>query len=83
MGVGGAEDQPLVPDFAKELGIQYSLGKPDADLASLLLSDNDAIPQTFVFDRQGKLVRRFIGYDKEQGLAIDEAVESALNTSAQ
>lgn len=82
LNVGGPDDEPLVPGFAKELGIQYPLGKPDADLAALLLSDSDAIPQTFVFDRQGKLVRRFIGYDAEQGVAIDEAVDSALKTSA-
>jgi thiol-disulfide isomerase/thioredoxin len=82
LNVGGPEDEPEIPGFAKEFGIQYPLAKPDVDLVSFLLSDSDQIPQTFVFDRQGKLVRRFVGYDTEQGLAIDEAVESALKTPA-
>lgn len=82
LNVGGPEDEPQIPAFAKELGIQYPLAKPDPDLVSFLLSDNDAIPQTFVFDREGKLVKRFVGFDAEQGLAIDEAVATALKTSA-
>jgi len=79
--VGGPVDDLEVPAFAKELGIQYPLAKPDKDLAGFLLSDNDAIPQTFVFDREGKLVERFIGFNAEQGERIDRAVESALRPS--
>jgi hypothetical protein len=46
------------------------------------MSDTDAIPQTFVFDRQGKLVQRFVGYDAEQGERIDRAVARALEAPA-
>jgi len=82
LNVGGPDDEPLVPAFAKELGIQYPLAKPDEDLVRFLMSDSDAIPQTFVFDREGKLVQRFIGFDAEQGESIDRAVAGALGTSA-
>lgn len=82
LNVGGPEDEQLVPSFAKELGIQYPLAKPDEDLVRFLMSDTDAIPQTFVFDRDGKLVERFIGFDAEQGKSIDRAVASALEVSA-
>jgi thiol-disulfide isomerase/thioredoxin len=82
LNVGGPEDEPEIPGFAKEFGIQYALGKPDEDLVGLLLSDIDAIPQTFVFDRQGQLVDRLIGFGKESGERLDRAVESALKTAA-
>jgi thiol-disulfide isomerase/thioredoxin len=82
LNVGGPEDEQQVPAFAKELGIQYPLAKPDDDLVRFLMSDSDGIPQTFVFDREGKLVQRFIGFDAEQGELIDRAVASAIETSA-
>ena len=49
---------------------------------SLLLAESDAIPQTFVFDRQGQLVYRLIGFGKGSGALIDRAVETALKTQA-
>lgn len=82
LNVGGPDDESEVPGFAKEFGIQYALGKPDEDLVGLLLSDIDAIPQTFVFDRQGQLVDRLIGFGKTSGERLDRAVESALKTAA-
>jgi cytochrome c biogenesis protein CcmG, thiol:disulfide interchange protein DsbE len=82
LNVGGPGENQLIPGFAKELGIQYPLATPDEDLVRFLMSDSDAIPQTFVFDRQGKLVERFIGFDEEQGRRIDLAVAGALKTSA-
>ena len=79
LNVGGPEDEQEVPAFAKEFGIQYTLAKPDEELVSFLLSDIDAIPQTFIFDRQGKLVDRLIGFGKGSGKQLDEAVETALS----
>ena len=82
LNVGGPEDEQEVPAFAKEFGIQYPLAKPDQELASFLLADQDAIPQTFVFDRQGQLVQRFVGFGPETGTYLDGAVETALKTPA-
>lgn len=80
LNVGGPGDDQLVPAFAKEFGIQYPLAQPDEDLASFLLAGQDAIPQTFVFDRQGQLVQRFIGFGSSTGTYLDSAVETALKT---
>jgi thiol-disulfide isomerase/thioredoxin len=63
LNVGGAEDRDRVPAFIKEFQIPYALADPDTEMAKLYLSDDDKIPQAFVFDRQGRLVKRFIGYD--------------------
>jgi len=82
LNVGGPEDEQLVPAFAKEFGIQYPLARPDDDLVSLLFGGQDAIPQTFVFDRQGQLVQRFVGFGSDTGIYLDSAVETALKTPA-
>ena len=82
LNVGGPGDEQEVPAFAKQFGIQYPLAKPDGDLVSFLLSDSDAIPQTFVFDRQGQLVQRFVGFGSDTGTYLDGAVETALKTAA-
>jgi len=80
LNVGGPDDEREVPAFAKEFGIQYTLATPDEQLVSFLMSDIDAIPQTFVFDRQGKLVDRLIGFGKGSGKPLDAAVETALKS---
>src|SRR5262249_45885192 len=82
LNVGGPGDEQQVPGFAKDMGIQYELAKPDEDLINLLLADSDAIPQTFVFDRQGNFVRHLIGYGPGSGEKLDAAVETALKTPA-
>ena len=82
LNVGGPGDDQEVPAFAKEFGIQYALAKPDEELVTFLLSDSDAIPQTFVFDRQGQLVEHFVGFGPQTGKYIDEAVETGLQTAA-
>ena len=83
LNVGGPDDPPKVPDFAKEFGIQYPLAMPDDDLVMFLMGDNNGIPQTFVFDRGGKLVERLTGFGPGSGEIIDQAVETALQTPAQ
>jgi thiol-disulfide isomerase/thioredoxin len=82
LNVGGPDDPEKVPDFAKEFGIQYELAQPDDELVSFLLSDSDAIPQTFVFDREGKLVERFIGYDRAAGERLERVIEKTVQTPA-
>jgi thiol-disulfide isomerase/thioredoxin len=82
LNVGGEEDQAKVPAFVRDLGIQYQLANPDDETVGLFLADNDSIPQTFVFDRQGRLVRHFVGYDGEVAAELERAVEGALADGA-
>ncbi|HEV8369408.1 MAG TPA: TlpA disulfide reductase family protein [Pyrinomonadaceae bacterium] len=81
LNVGGPEDADRVPGFARQFNIQYSLAVPDDELAAFLLADVDAIPQTFVFDRKGQLIQRFIGFSERTGEEIDRIVEAALRSS--
>src|SRR6266436_7381912 len=78
LNVGGEDDRAEVPAFAKEFGIQYQMGFPEDEFAYDYLSDNQSIPQTFVFDRSGKLVRRFVGYAEDSGAEIESVIKSSL-----
>lgn len=83
LNVGGEEDRDKVPAFAKEFGIQFPLGFPDDDLVTKYLSDNDNIPQSFVFDRNGNLVKRFIGYSPRSGAELDRIVKTTVESAPQ
>lgn len=78
LNVGGIDDRDKVPGFAKEFAIQYPLGFPDDEFADQYLSDNQNIPQAFVFGRDGKLVKRFVGYSESSGAELDRVVQSSL-----
>lgn len=78
LNVGGDDDRAEVPAFAKEFAVQYPLGYPDDDLVDNYLGDNESIPQAFVFDRSGKLVKRFIGYNEERGQELERVVQATL-----
>jgi len=78
LNVGGEDDRAEVPAYAKEFNIQYPLGFPEDEFADDYLGDNQNIPQAFVFDRSGKLVKRFVGYSEDSGAEIDSVIQSLL-----
>ncbi len=75
---GGTEDRPKVPAFVEKLKMNYVLAVPDEELTSALFRDNDAIPQTFVFDREGTFVEGFVGFDASIRSSLDQALLRAL-----
>lgn len=75
---GDEEDLLKVPEFAERLKINYLLASPEDALTKFVFATEDMIPQTFVFDRDGKLVRKFVGFDLETKNDLDKAVEQAL-----
>jgi thiol-disulfide isomerase/thioredoxin len=82
LNVGGKEDQLKVPALVRRFQIQYQLATPDDETVGLYLAQDDTIPQTFVFDRRGQLVRHFVGYDEEVGRELERAIEGALAEKA-
>jgi thiol-disulfide isomerase/thioredoxin len=82
LNVGGEEDRPKIPDFVRQYGIQYQLASPDEDTVQLFLADDDRIPHTFVIDRQGRLVRDFVGYDEDAAAELEQAITTALSSKA-
>lgn len=77
--VGDDEDRARVPDFANRLKINYVLASPEDELMRFIFADRDDIPQTAVFDRDGKLLRKFISFDLKTKNDLDKTVEQAVN----
>ena len=80
LNVGGADDRPKVPEFVRAYRIQYTLAYPDTELVNLYLGNNDVIPQTIVFDRKGRLVKHFVGYDQTLPAELERAIQNSLAT---
>ena len=78
LNVGGEDDRDQVPAFAKEFGIEYPLGFPDDNLVDQYLADEQSIPQAFVFNRNGDLVKRFIGYSPKSDAELVGIVQAAV-----
>jgi thiol-disulfide isomerase/thioredoxin len=78
LNVGGADDHDEIPHYAKEFGIQYPLGLPDDELVESYLGNDDSIPQSLIFDRGGRLVKRFVGYNHDVGQEVERVVQVSL-----
>ena len=78
LNVGGADDHEQVPAFAQEFGIQFPLAIPDDEFVEEYLGINQDIPQTFVIDRQGRVVKRFIGYSEESAEELERVIQATL-----
>lgn len=77
--VGGEEDRPKVPEFVQRLGIDYPLATPEDSLTSFIFGQESAIPQTAIFDRTGRLVKKIVGFSPEIKVQLDEAVAATIN----
>lgn len=76
--VGGEEDRPKVPEFVERLNITYPLGYPEDALTAYIFGQETAIPQTAVFDRSGKMVKKITGFDQRIKAELDQAVATAV-----
>ncbi len=83
LNVGGEDDHAQVPAYAKEFGIPYPLVLPDDELVQMYLSDNQNIPQAFVFDRKGDIVKRFVGYSDASGAEMERIIQAVLESKLQ
>ncbi|HEY3102655.1 MAG TPA: TlpA disulfide reductase family protein [Pyrinomonadaceae bacterium] len=79
LNVGGEDDYDQVPAFKQEFRIEFPLAIPDDDFVDQYLGLNQNIPQTFVINRQGQLVKHFVGYDEELAPEMDSVIQAALN----
>ena len=76
LNVGGEEDHDKIASFAREFKIQYQLGIPDAELESLYMGEDSSIPQTLVIDRNGVIVKRFVGYGDSVAEDLEQVIQS-------
>ena len=68
-----------VSDFVREYNVDYHIGWATREVAQTLMQGRTSIPQSFVIARDGRIVKRFIGFrpDQTPGL-IKQALEEAL-----
>jgi thiol-disulfide isomerase/thioredoxin len=78
LNVGGEEDYEEVPAFRQEFRIPFPLAIPDADFVERYLGVNQNIPQSIVVDRNGRIVRHFIGFSEDSVAEVEAVVQAAL-----
>jgi thiol-disulfide isomerase/thioredoxin len=68
-----------VKEFVQDYDINYKIGWATNEVALTLMQGRDAIPQSFVIGRDGRIVRRFVGFNATTTPPlIKQAVEEAL-----
>jgi len=68
-----------VSDFVREFNVDYHIGWATREVAQTLMQGRTSIPQSFVIARDGRIVKRFIGFRPDQTPElIKQALEEAL-----
>ncbi len=78
LNVGGPDDRPKIPEFAERLKIKYTLGIPEPEMTNLYMGGDSRIPQTIVFDRKGRIVKHFVGYDQTASAELERTIEKTV-----
>jgi thiol-disulfide isomerase/thioredoxin len=78
LNVGGPDDRPEIPKFVERLKIKYALGFPEPEMTNLYMGSDSRIPQTVVFDRKGRVIQHFVGYDETVKQELERTIEKAL-----
>jgi thiol-disulfide isomerase/thioredoxin len=78
LNVGGDDDRPRIPEFVERLKIKYKLGIPEPEMLNLYIGSDSRLPQTIVFDRKGRIVRHFVGYDQSVSAELESTVEKTV-----
>lgn len=74
------ESAEAVRAFISESSIPYEIGWAPPEFATTLRQGRDAIPQTYVVSRSGRIVKRVVGFNPNvTARLVDEAIEEAVN----
>jgi len=69
-----------VREFVHNFDVDYRIGWATPEVAITLMQGRDAIPQSFVISRTGRIVRRFVGFNPmDTPKQIRTAIQEALN----
>jgi thiol-disulfide isomerase/thioredoxin len=78
LNVGGPDDHPRISEFVERLKIKYTLGIPEPEMLNLYMGSDARIPQTIVFDRKGRIVKHFVGYDQATSAELESTIEETV-----
>ena len=68
-----------VRNFVRNYRMDYQVGWAPSDVAIALMRGDTAIPQSFLIARDGRIIKRFVGFSREKTPPVlREAVEAAL-----
>jgi len=68
-----------VRDFVRTFNVDYRVGWATPDVAITLMQGRDAIPQSFIIARDGRIIKRFVGFNPNATPPqIRQALEDAL-----
>ena len=68
-----------VMNFVREYEVDYQIGWATRELAQTLMQGRTSIPQSFIIARDGRILRRFIGFNPERTPEqLKQALEEAL-----
>ena len=75
------ESADKVKRFVQDFDIDYRVGWATADVAITLMQGTGSIPQSFVIGRDGRVIKRFIGFNPQNTppqikLAIEEGLKA-------
>ena len=69
-----------VRKFIQDFQIDYRIGWAPAEVGVPLMQGHEAIPQIFVISRDGRILKRFVGFSPANTYAeLRQAIEDALN----
>ncbi|HEY5883143.1 MAG TPA: TlpA disulfide reductase family protein [Pyrinomonadaceae bacterium] len=69
-----------VRQFVQDYDVNYRIGWATPEVALTLMQGRDAIPQSFVIGRDGRVIKRFVGFNPSSTPPLlKQAIEEALN----
>jgi len=72
-----------VKQFVQDYAVNYRIGWSPAEVSIALMQGREAIPQSFVISRSGRVIRRFVGFNPDNTpTQIREAIQEGLNEKA-
>ncbi len=76
--VGDDEDRRKIPEFIATTKMDYSIAYPEQDLTRYIFAERSDIPQTAIFDREGRLIKKIVGFSPRIAVELDAAVAEAV-----
>lgn len=67
-----------VKEFVRAYNIDYKIGWATPEVALTLMQGRESIPQSFIISREGRIMKRFIGFSPAILPQLRQALEDAL-----
>jgi thiol-disulfide isomerase/thioredoxin len=68
-----------VRKFIQDFQIDYRIGWAPVEVGVPLMQGHQSIPQIFVISRDGRILKRFVGFSASYASQLKQALEDALN----